>query len=66
MTVFIAFTAPSLPNETSKFWYALVTYVLAAGAVYTGIQTPITAILPNLTSDPVERNNANSFPHARR
>ena len=61
VTVFIAFTAPSLPNETSKFWYALVTYVLAAGAVYTGIQTPITAILPNLTSDPVERNNANSF-----
>ena len=35
--------------------------MLAAGAVYTGIQTPITAILPNLTSDPVERNNANSF-----
>ena len=61
ITVFIAFTAPNIADPTMKFWYALITYVLAAGAVYTGIQTPITAILPNLTSDPVERNNANSF-----
>ena len=61
ITVWIAFTAPSLPDGAPKFWYALITYILAAGAVYTGIQTPITAILPNLTSDPVERNNANSF-----
>ncbi|KFI88340.1 Na+/xyloside symporter related transporter [Bifidobacterium reuteri DSM 23975] len=61
ITVWIAFTAPSLPDGAPKFWYALITYILAAGAVYTGIQTPITAILPNLTSDPTERNNANSF-----
>ena len=61
VTVFIAFTAPSLPNASMKFWYALITYILAAGAVYTGIQTPITAILPNLTSDPKERNVANTF-----
>lgn len=61
ITVWLAFTAPSLPDATTKFVYALVTYILAAGAVYTGIQTPITAILPNLTSDPTERNIANSF-----
>ena len=61
ITVWIAFTAPGIEDPSMKFAYALVTYILAAGAVYTGIQTPITAILPNLTSDPVERNNANSF-----
>lgn len=61
VTVFIAFTAPGIGDPTMRFWYALVTYVLAAGAVYTGIQTPITAILPNLTSDPTERNTANTF-----
>ncbi|PLS28701.1 MFS transporter [Bifidobacterium parmae] len=61
VTVWIAFTAPSVPDGAPKFWYALITYILAAGAVYTGIQTPITAILPNLTSDPEERMNANSF-----
>lgn len=61
IAVWLAFTAPSLPDLSMKFWYALITYILAAGAVYTGIQTPITAILPNLTSDPTERNNANSF-----
>ncbi|TCD53658.1 MFS transporter [Alloscardovia theropitheci] len=61
VTAFIAFTAPDLPNGVSKFWYALITYILAAGAVYTGVQTPITAILPNLTSDSNERNIANSY-----
>ena len=61
ITVWLAFTAPSVPDGAPKFWYALITYILAAGAVYTGIQTPITAILPNLTSDPEERMNANSF-----
>ena len=57
----IAFTAPNIGSASGKFWYALITYVFAAGIIYTGIQTPITAILPNLTSDPVERINANTF-----
>ena len=57
----LAFTAPNISSDTGKFWYALITYILAAGIIYTGIQTPITAILPNLTSDPVERVNANTF-----
>lgn len=61
VTVWLAFTAPDLPDGSPKFIYALITYILAAGAVYTGIQTPITAILPNLTSDPTERISANTF-----
>ncbi|NEG55640.1 MFS transporter [Bifidobacterium sp. SMA15] len=61
ITVWLAFTAPGLPDGAPKFWYAMCTYILAAGAVYTGIQTPITAILPNLTSDPTERISANTY-----
>ncbi|MDD9147937.1 MFS transporter [Sporolactobacillus sp. CQH2019] len=60
LAVFVAFLAPNL-SSTGKVWYAGITYVLAAGIVYTGIQTPITAILPNLTTDHTERINANSF-----
>lgn len=56
----VAFMSPAV-SESGKFWYAIITYVLAAGIVYTGIQTPITAILPNLTTDPAERVSANSF-----
>jgi GPH family glycoside/pentoside/hexuronide:cation symporter len=57
---FISFTAPDL-SSTAKLWYAGATYVLAAGVIYTGIQTPITAILPNLTTDREERVAANSY-----
>ncbi|MFV0561161.1 MAG: MFS transporter [Enterococcus sp.] len=57
---FLAFTAPDL-SENMKLIYAGVTYILAAGIIYTGIQTPITSILPNLTSNPNERISANSF-----
>ncbi|MDH5106517.1 MFS transporter [Lentilactobacillus diolivorans] len=60
VAVFIAFLAPEF-SESGKVWYAGITYVLAAGIIYTGIQTPITAILPNLTTDRTERVNANSF-----
>ena len=56
----VAFMSPDT-SENGKFWYAIITYVLAAGIIYTGIQTPITAILPNLTTDRAERVNANSF-----
>ncbi|KAA8823206.1 MFS transporter [Bifidobacterium reuteri] len=60
LTVFLAFTAPDLP-PAGKVVYATITYILAAGLVYTGIQTPITAILSNLTPDPAERVKANTF-----
>lgn len=39
----------------------MITYILSAGIVYTGVQTAITAILPNLTSSNSERINANTF-----
>lgn len=45
VATFLAFTAPGL-HGSAKLWYAGFTYILAAGVVYTGIQTPITAILP--------------------
>ncbi|MCH4165523.1 MAG: MFS transporter [Lentilactobacillus diolivorans] len=60
VATFLAFTAPNL-HGTAKLWYAGFTYILAAGVVYTGIQTPITAILPSLTTNGQERMNANSF-----
>lgn len=60
VATFFAFTAPNL-SSNGKLWYAGITYILAAGVIYTGIQTPITAILPNLTADPDERISANTF-----
>ncbi|WP_375709245.1 hypothetical protein [Lentilactobacillus buchneri] len=48
-------------HSTAKLWYAGFTYILAAGVIYTGIQTPITAILPSLTTNGQERINANTF-----
>lgn len=60
VATFLAFTAPNL-HGTAKLWYAGFTYILAAGVVYTGIQTPITAILPNLTTNGQERIVASQF-----
>ncbi|WP_419713343.1 hypothetical protein ACN2AV_04655 [Lentilactobacillus buchneri subsp. silagei] len=48
-------------HSTAKLWYAGFTYILAAGVIYTGIQTPITAILPSLTTNGQESINANTF-----
>lgn len=56
----LAFSAPNL-HGTAKLLYAGFTYILAAGVIYTGIQTTITAILPNLTLDAGERIGANSY-----
>lgn len=56
----LAFLSPTLP-DTGKYWYAAITYILAAGIIYTGIQTPINSILPNLTKDSNERVAANTF-----
>ncbi|WP_342041755.1 MFS transporter [Bacillus sp. OTU2372] len=59
LMVFLAFLAPDL-SASAKFTYALITYILA-GVVYTGIGTPITAILPNLTNNSTERVRLNSW-----
>jgi len=58
-TVFLTFLAPDL-SPNAKVIYALITYIVA-GMVYTGIATPITAILPNLTNDSTERVRLNSW-----
>ncbi|WP_249662887.1 glycoside-pentoside-hexuronide (GPH):cation symporter [Lentilactobacillus buchneri] len=60
LSTFLAFTAPNI-SGVPKLLYAGITYVLAAGVIYTGIQTTISAILPNLTLDPNERIGANSY-----
>ncbi|WP_419154414.1 glycoside-pentoside-hexuronide (GPH):cation symporter [Weissella bombi] len=60
LSVFLAFTAPNL-HGNAKMIYAAVTYILTAGVIYTGVQTPITAILPSLTTNPKERISANTW-----
>ena len=59
LTVFLTFLAPDL-SPTAKVVYALITYIVA-GMVYTGVATPITAILPNLTNNSTERVRLNSW-----
>lgn len=60
LSLILVFWSPQLASEQSKFWWALVTYLLA-GVLYTGIATPITAILPNLSKDSGERIRLNSY-----
>ncbi|MDD3225682.1 MAG: MFS transporter [Clostridium sp.] len=55
----LTFTTPHL-SGTLKVVYAAVTYICAR-VCYTGIATPITAILPNLSSDSEERVVLNSY-----
>ena len=59
--VFMALTffTPSL-SGSSKVLYAAFTY-LTASILYTGISTPITSILPNLSNDSYERTKLNSY-----
>jgi sugar (glycoside-pentoside-hexuronide) transporter len=57
--MWLTFTTPGL-SGTAKTVYAVVTYILA-GVFYTGIQTAITSILPNLTRNPGERVMLNTF-----
>ncbi|KRL20962.1 MFS transporter [Lentilactobacillus kisonensis] len=54
----LMFWSPDL-STSGKFWWALVTYLLF-GISYTGIGTPITSILPNLSNDSNERIRLNS------
>ncbi len=53
------FWSPDL-GSGGKFVWALVTYLLF-GIAYTGIATPITSILPNLSNDSGERITLNSY-----
>lgn len=55
----LSFLSPDL-SATQKGIYALITY-LVTGIIYTGISTPITSILPNLSSDSNERVKLNSY-----
>ncbi len=57
--MFLTFFNPGV-SGTSKVIYAAFTY-LTASILYTGISTPITAILPNLSNDSYERTKLNSF-----
>ncbi|GEP23658.1 MFS transporter [Lentilactobacillus diolivorans] len=54
----LMFWSPDL-STTGKFWWALITYLLF-GISYTGIGTPITSILPNLSNDSDQRIKLNS------
>ena len=55
----LTFTTPNI-SGTWKVFYAAVTYIFA-GICYTGIATPITAILPNLSQNSTERVVLNSY-----
>lgn len=55
----LSFLSPDL-STSQKGIYALVTYLIT-GIIYTGISTPITSILPNLSNDSDERVKLNSY-----
>ncbi|MHC9532533.1 MFS transporter [Dellaglioa sp. L3N] len=55
----LSFITPDL-STSLKAIYALVTYLIT-GIIYTGISTPITSILPNLSNDSDERVKLNSY-----
>lgn len=55
----LTFLAPNL-NNNMKIAYAMFSYVIT-GIIYTGMNTPLTAILPLLTDNPSERVVLNSF-----
>lgn len=59
LTVFLTFLSPDL-SPNAKVIYALITYIIT-GMIYTGVATPITAILPNLTNNSNERVRLNSW-----
>lgn len=60
VTMWLTFTTPTFLSDTAKIVYAVFTYLLA-GIVYSGVQTAITSILPNLSSDHSERMILNTF-----
>lgn len=60
VSFFLTFTTPTFLSDTGKIIYAVCTY-LVAGIVYSGVQTAITSILPNLTQNHAERMVLNTF-----
>ncbi len=59
ISVWLLFTTPPLTGA-AKVAYAAIMYI-AAGIFYTGVSTPITSVLPNLTSNQEDRTLANTF-----
>lgn len=59
LSVWLLFTTFPLTG-TAKVLYAGIMYIVA-GICYTGVSTPITSVLPNLTSNEDERTLANTF-----
>lgn len=59
LSVWLLFTTPNLTG-TGLIVYAAVMYIIA-GICYTGVSTPITSVLPNLSSSTKERTLANTF-----
>lgn len=55
----MTFFTPGLSGN-AKVLYAALTY-LTTSILYTGISTPITSILPNMSNDSMERTKLNSF-----
>ncbi|KRL53358.1 xylose-proton symporter [Furfurilactobacillus rossiae DSM 15814] len=55
----LTFWAPQV-GLTGKIWWCAVTYIIT-GILYTGLNTPLTAVLPLLTPDPSERLKLNSW-----
>ncbi len=55
----LTFQTPEL-SHNAKVWYAAITYILC-NILYTGINTPVTSILANLTNDPQERVTLTCF-----
>lgn len=60
LSMWLTFTTPSFLSDTGKIIYAVFTYLIA-GIVYSGVQTAITSILPNLSSNHDERMILNTF-----
>lgn len=59
LSVWLLFTNFNL-SGTAKIAYAAIMYIVA-GISYTGVSTPITSVLPNLTSNTEDRTLANTF-----
>lgn len=60
LSYWLTFTCPPFLSDSAKVVYAIVTYLIA-GIVYSGIQTAITSILPNLTQNHGERMILTTF-----
>lgn len=55
----LTFWAPQFDLNT-RIWYCAISYI-ATGIIFTGLNTPLTAILPLMTANPEERLTLNSW-----